>query len=170
MMTFSSGGPREDGGFKPNITAPGSAISTTPTWLPGGPVPEAGYPLPPGYAMLNGTSMASPQTTGAMALLISAAKQERRRGTRPRRCVRPCTRRRSTTRTCLRSCRATARSTYRPPGTCSSRAWQPTSFTAAAPVCTEIWKILGVTSGTGVYNRCAADDGGQAPGRPRPTR
>ena len=31
IMPFSSGGPREDGGFKPNITAPGAAISTTPT-------------------------------------------------------------------------------------------------------------------------------------------
>ncbi len=27
-MPFSSRGPREDGGFKPNITAPGAAIST----------------------------------------------------------------------------------------------------------------------------------------------
>ena len=28
VMPFSSRGPREDGGFKPNITAPGAAIST----------------------------------------------------------------------------------------------------------------------------------------------
>ena len=33
------------------------------------------YALPPGYSMLNGTSMASPQAAGAAALLISAAKQ-----------------------------------------------------------------------------------------------
>ena len=74
MFNFSSRGPREDGGFKPNITAPGSAISTTPLWQPGGPVPEAGYALPPGLSMLNGTSMASPQAAGAAALLLSAAK------------------------------------------------------------------------------------------------
>ena len=30
IMPFSSGGPREDGGFKPNITAPGAAISHHP--------------------------------------------------------------------------------------------------------------------------------------------
>ena len=42
LFNFSSRGPREDGGFKPNITAPGSAISTTPLWQPGGPVAEAG--------------------------------------------------------------------------------------------------------------------------------
>jgi len=74
MFNFSSRGPREDGGFKPNITAPGSAISTTPLWQPGGPVPEAGYALPPGLSMLNGTSMASPEATGATALLLSAGK------------------------------------------------------------------------------------------------
>ncbi|AZS87304.1 serine protease [Streptomyces griseoviridis] len=76
MMPFSSRGPREDGGFTPTLSAPGAAINTTQTWLPGGPVAEAGYSLPAGYSMLQGTSMASPQAAGASALLISAAKQK----------------------------------------------------------------------------------------------
>jgi subtilisin family serine protease len=71
---FSSRGPREDGGFKPEIVAPGSAVSTTPTWQSGQPVAGT-YPLPPGYGMFNGTSMASPQAAGVGALLVSAAKQ-----------------------------------------------------------------------------------------------
>ncbi|MFI6872831.1 S8 family serine peptidase [Streptomyces sp. NPDC050400] len=76
MMPFSSRGPREDGGFTPTITAPGAAINSTQTWLPGSPVAEAGYALPAGYSMLQGTSMASPQAAGASALLLSAAKRE----------------------------------------------------------------------------------------------
>ncbi|MGW4288569.1 S8 family serine peptidase [Streptomyces sp. NPDC004673] len=76
LMPFSSRGPREDGGFTPTITAPGAAINTTQTWLPGSPVAESGYTLPAGYSMLQGTSMASPQAAGASALLISAAKQK----------------------------------------------------------------------------------------------
>ncbi|MFJ8195574.1 S8 family serine peptidase [Streptomyces sp. NPDC096152] len=76
MMPFSSRGPREDGGFTPTLVAPGAAINTTQTWLPGSPVAEAGYSLPAGYSMLQGTSMASPQATGASALLLSAAKRE----------------------------------------------------------------------------------------------
>ncbi|MFI8236036.1 S8 family serine peptidase [Streptomyces sp. NPDC085866] len=76
MMPFSSRGPREDGGFTPTLVAPGAAINTTQTWLPGSPVAEAGYSLPAGYSMLQGTSMASPQATGASALLLSAAKRK----------------------------------------------------------------------------------------------
>ncbi|MEQ8143825.1 S8 family serine peptidase [Streptomyces sp. OP7] len=77
MMPFSSRGPREDGGFTPTLTAPGAAINTIQTWMPGAPVAEAGYGLPAGYGMLQGTSMASPQAAGASALLLSAAKQKR---------------------------------------------------------------------------------------------
>ncbi|MFC7933445.1 S8 family serine peptidase [Streptomyces cinereoruber] len=75
MFPFSSRGPREDGGLTPTITAPGSAVNTIPTWLPGAGLAESGYALPAGYGMLNGTSMSSPQAAGASALLLSAAKQ-----------------------------------------------------------------------------------------------
>ena len=69
---FSSRGPREDGGFKPNVVASGAAISTIPRWQTQGCLAST---CDIGYAMFNGTSMAAPQATGGAALLISAAKQ-----------------------------------------------------------------------------------------------
>ncbi|HET9590621.1 MAG TPA: S8 family serine peptidase, partial [Anaerolineales bacterium] len=69
---FSSRGPREDGGFKPNVVASGAAISTIPTWQPQGCLAQT---CPVGYALFNGTSMAAPQAAGAAALLVSAAQQ-----------------------------------------------------------------------------------------------
>ena len=71
LLYFTSRGPREDGGFKPNIVAPGAAVSTTPLWQPGSGLP---YTLPPGYSLFNGTSMASPMAAGSAALLLNAAK------------------------------------------------------------------------------------------------
>jgi subtilase family protein/pre-peptidase len=69
---FSSRGPREDGGFAPELVTPGAAVSTTPMWQAGSGLP---YTLPPGLQLQNGTSMAAPQATGVGALLVSAAKQ-----------------------------------------------------------------------------------------------
>ena len=69
---FSSRGPREDGGFKPQVVASGAAISTIPMWQAQGCLAQV---CPVGYALFNGTSMASPQATGGAALLISAAQQ-----------------------------------------------------------------------------------------------
>ena len=46
LHPFTSRGPREDGGFKPQIVAPGAAVSTIPMWqgpvqVPSGPPPGA---------------------------------------------------------------------------------------------------------------------------------
>jgi subtilisin family serine protease len=73
LHPFSSRGPAENGALKPQVVAPGHAVSTIPAWQnPAGQC--LSFTCPPGYAMFNGTSMASPQTAGAAALLISAAK------------------------------------------------------------------------------------------------
>ena len=60
LFNFSSRGGET---AKPDIVAPGSALSTVPGFVDG-------------MARFNGTSMASPQTAGAVACLVSAAQQE----------------------------------------------------------------------------------------------
>jgi hypothetical protein len=72
VANLSARGPRQDGGFKPDIIAPSlgvysSSASRAPTRIP--------YQLPPGYTIAAGTSEANPMAAGAAALLISAAKQ-----------------------------------------------------------------------------------------------
>ncbi|MFC7490318.1 MULTISPECIES: S8 family serine peptidase [unclassified Knoellia] len=160
LHNYSSRGPREDGGFKPNVMAPGSAVSSIPTWQPGGPVAEAGYALPPGYAHFNGTSMASPQTAGATALLLSAAKATGVEVT-PRQI-------RDSMYTTA-DYKANVEAIGQGAGLVDvPNAWtllktRPSSqdYTVTAPVCTPLSGFLATPhQGTGLYNRCDAAAGG----------
>ncbi len=167
IFNFSSRGPREDGGLKPSISAPGAAVSTTPLWQPGVSVTETGYTLPSGYSMLNGTSMAAPQATGGAALLLSAGRAT------------------DTAITSAQLRTAISSSARFDPAISAaaqgmgemgvSRAWSllsqgtklvPGRYSVSAPVCTPLSFLLAVPDrGQGLYNRCAADDGGHAAGQ-----
>ncbi|PZG19331.1 serine protease [Micromonospora craterilacus] len=160
LFNFSSRGPREDGGAKPNIAAPGSAISTTPVWQAGAPVAEAGYALPPGYGMLNGTSMASPQAAGAAALLLSAAKATHK-GITPealRRAIYTSAKPIADT-----AAYAQGYGMFDVPGAWKllNKGVSTRSYTSDAPVCTPLSNQLATPHrGTGVYNRCDSANGG----------
>lgn len=167
LFPFSARGPREDGGMKPEIVAPGAAVSSVPTWQAGAGVPQTGYELPPGYGMFNGTSMSSPQAAGAVALLLSSAADA---GVK----VTP-----TELRTALTS---SARFLDDQPAYAQGAglisvpaAWKllakkgrTTAYDVKAPVCGVLAPLLATPkSGTGVYNRCAPDDGGQSVDRPK---
>lgn len=62
MSDFSSWGPTPGFGFKPEVTAPGGNIWST--------IPNNGY------ENMSGTSMASPHTAGAMALVVQYLKSQ----------------------------------------------------------------------------------------------
>ncbi|MEV4641990.1 S8 family serine peptidase [Actinoplanes sp. NPDC049548] len=165
LFTFSPLGPREDGGLKPNLAAPGSAISTTPTWHQEPAVPEAGYALPNGYAMANGTSMASPQATGGAALLLSAGRATHREVTAPglRRALYS-----SADPIEGVSVAGQGNGLMDVPGAWSllSRGVQTRTYTSAALVCSSFSDDLPTPGrGVGIVNRCASGHGGLTAGR-----
>lgn len=67
MLFFSSRGPTAAGGFKPNITAPGTELSSVQL--------NAASGQRAGLDVYWGTSMAAPSASGAIALLLDAAKR-----------------------------------------------------------------------------------------------
>ncbi|WP_406832963.1 S8 family serine peptidase [Pedococcus sp. KACC 23699] len=164
LHNYSSRGPREDGGFKPNIMAAGSAISSVPQWLKQPDVAETGYTLPVGYAMFNGTSMASPQAAGGAALLLSAAFATGTDTT-------PAQLRNSiyTSAKFVKGIEAIGQGAgqMNVPGAWTLLRKRPATqdYTVTAPVCTPISDFLATPGvGTGVYNRCGSKDGGQVSG------
>jgi hypothetical protein len=75
---WSAAGPAIDGAVKPDFLAPVERISALPPWFRDLEVAPQKTPLrrvPPGYGISCCTSASSPYSAGAIALLISAARQ-----------------------------------------------------------------------------------------------
>ncbi|AGZ46467.1 putative subtilase-family protease [Actinoplanes friuliensis DSM 7358] len=165
LFNFSSRGPREDGGFKPNLTAPGSAISTINTWLIDPGVAEAGYTLPIGYAMENGTSMASPQAAGGAALLLSAAKATDR-GVTPAQLRRALYTSADKIRDTSVAGQGNGLMDVNGAWSLLSRKVETRTYKSSAPVCTAFSDGFATPGrGVGIHNRCAPGEGGLKAGQ-----
>jgi hypothetical protein len=68
-------GPMGNGAFGADIISPSNYISTARGWEETRPIAGGLYRLPPGYTIAGGTSTATPTAAGAVALLLSAARQ-----------------------------------------------------------------------------------------------
>lgn len=76
LLVIGGYGPMGNGAFGPVVISPSNIMSTNRGWEDN----AAGYfasvfRLPPGYRIAGGTSTATPVATGAVAMLMSAAKQ-----------------------------------------------------------------------------------------------
>lgn len=67
-------GPMGNGALKPDIISPSNYVSTAQGFVDGRALPGL-FELPPGYTIAGGTSTATPTAAGAVALLISGARQ-----------------------------------------------------------------------------------------------
>ena len=67
-------GPMGNGDLKPDVISPSNYVSTAQGFVEGRAIPGL-FQLPPGYTIAGGTSTATPTAAGAVALLISGARQ-----------------------------------------------------------------------------------------------
>jgi hypothetical protein len=68
-------GPMGNGALEPDVISPSNYVSTARGFVEGRAIAGL-FQFPPGYTIAGGTSTATPTAAGAVALLISAAKQE----------------------------------------------------------------------------------------------
>ena len=79
VAAFSSRGPTADGRIKPDVVAPGTFIlSTRSTMIAPNNKAWAAFPPSPFYFHMGGTSMATPLTAGAVALVREYLRKKKK--------------------------------------------------------------------------------------------